>query len=92
VGNAKGARSGFARWMIGKPRVSAGAAWCFFGLAWFLVAAIEGPTLTRFLLGAGWLALGVFYGVVALRDRKHGRGFYQTAAPARATDDESDRE
>lgn len=69
-----------------------GALWCCIGLVWILLAALEGPTVTRLLLGAFWLALGIFYVVVALRDRKHGRRFYQKAAPARAPDNGSGRE
>jgi uncharacterized membrane protein HdeD (DUF308 family) len=78
--------------MIGKPRISAGVAWCCFGLAWFLLAAFDGHTVMQFLLGTAWLALGVFHGVVALHDRKHGRGFYQTANPAGAPDEGSERD
>ncbi len=78
--------------MVGKPRILASAVWCCLGLAWVLLAVLDGPTVTRFLPGAAWLAIGVFSGVVALLDRKHKRGFYQTATPVSALDDRSERE
>lgn len=86
------ARSGFMRWMVGRPRIWVGAVWCCIGLAWILIAAFQGPTVTRILLGALWLALGIFQGAIALHDRKHGRGYYQMPAPARAADDISRHE
>lgn len=76
------ARSGFVRWMIGKPRIWVGAAWFCIGLAWILLAAFDGPTSPRILAAALALALGVFQGAIALHDRKHGRGFYQTPGAA----------
>jgi hypothetical protein len=66
--------------MIGTPRIGVGVLWCCIGLAWIL-AALEEDAVMRILLGIGWLAFGVFCSVVAVRDRKHKRGFYRMAAP-----------
>ncbi|WP_166785668.1 MULTISPECIES: hypothetical protein [Cryobacterium] len=85
------ARSGFVRLMIGKPRIWVAAAWCCIGLAWILVVAFHGPTMTRILLGALWIMLGIFPGSIALHERKNGRGFYQLPAQARAADDVSEQ-
>lgn len=92
MADVSSARSGFRRWMVGRPRIGAGVVWCCIGLAWILLAVFEGPTVTRILLGALWLALGVFQGAFALHDRKHGRGFYQTPAPTCAVDDMSEND
>jgi uncharacterized membrane protein HdeD (DUF308 family) len=78
--------------MVGRPRIWGGVVWCCVGLAWLLLAAFEEPTVTRVLLGALWLALGVFQGAIALHDRKHGRGFYQTPAVTCAADDMSEND
>ena len=76
--------------MIGEPRIWVGAAWCRIGLAEILSAAFDGLTSLRILAGA--LALGIFQGTIAVHDRKHGRGFYQTPAAARAADDVNEHE
>lgn len=82
-------RSGFALMMLGKPRIWVGVLWCCLGLAWLLLALFDGPTVTRILLGAAWLILGLSVGSAALRDRKHGRGFYRMTQPRPVADDES---
>ncbi|MET0955395.1 MAG: hypothetical protein ABWY68_05550 [Cryobacterium sp.] len=73
-------RSGVLRKLVGKPRIWVGAVWCSIGLAWILLAVLSEPTPSRIVLGAIWLLLGILQGIVALLDRKNGRGFYQTAA------------
>jgi apolipoprotein N-acyltransferase len=74
------------RWLVGKPRVWVGAVWFGLGILWLLIAVIDGPTPTRLLLAAAWMALGLLNGVVAFFDRKHRRGFYEPA-PARTFDE-----
>lgn len=73
-------RSGVLRKLVGKPRIWVGVVWCSIGVAWILLAVLGEPTPSRIVLGAIWLLLGIVQGVVALLDRKNGRGFYQTAA------------
>jgi hypothetical protein len=68
--------------MIGEPRIWVGAAWRCVGLAWIHLAAVEEPTSPRILAGALSLALGIFQSAIALHDRQHGRGFYQTPGAA----------
>ncbi|PXA71774.1 hypothetical protein [Cryobacterium arcticum] len=72
--------SGLVRKFVGKPRIWVGAVWCSIGLAWILLAVWGEPTPSRIVLGAIWLLLGILQVVVALLDRKNGRGFYQTGA------------
>ena len=78
--------------MFGTPRIWRGALWCSIGLAWFLLAAFEGPTAMRIVPGATFLAVGIAYCVVALQDRTHKRGSYQTLTAHRTHDDGSDRD
>jgi uncharacterized membrane protein HdeD (DUF308 family) len=70
-----------------EARLWVGVVWCCIGLAWPLFAAFEGPTLTRILLGAFWLALGIFHGTIALRQRRAWRRFQQTSTSALVSDE-----
>jgi hypothetical protein len=86
------AKSRWARRIVGRPRLGVGVVWCCVGLAWVVVAVVEGPNVARISLGAIWLALGVLQGVVALLDRRHGRGFYHVPAAVRAPDEEREQD
>ena len=84
-------RSKFVRWVVGKPRIWVGVVWCCIGLIWILLAVLDGSTVVRLLIGGGWLALGTLQAVVALRDRKNGRGFYQRTVSAPIAETKSGR-
>jgi hypothetical protein len=85
MGNDAGTRhrSRFERWVVGTPRIASSVVWCGLGLMWFLLAVVEEPAVTRLLLGAAWMGIGLFNGYFALRDKRRGWGFYQSAASAR---------
>jgi hypothetical protein len=91
-------KSGLGRRLVGKPRIWVAVVWSCIGLAWLLLSAYGGPdsfdgsNVTRIVLGFLWLTLGVLQGVVALLDRKHGRGFYRVPAPVRPVDEVREHE
>ena len=58
------------------PRISAGAIWSAIGFAWLLAAVFDEASTIRFVLGGLWLVTGVVMLVVAVRDRRRGRGYY----------------
>jgi uncharacterized membrane protein HdeD (DUF308 family) len=93
TGNVK---TGRGRRLVGTPRIWVGVVWSGIGVAWLLLAVVGGPdpfdgaNVTRIVFGLLWLTLGVIQVVVAVLDRKHGRGFYRTPAPVRVADQESD--
>jgi hypothetical protein len=89
VGNSDRARAGFARSLFGTPRIWRGALWCAIGLAWFLLADFEGATAMRIVPGAAFLAIGITYCAVAVHDRTHKRGAYQTLTARRINEAES---
>jgi len=69
--------SGAVRFIFGRPRLWVAAVWLALGAAWFVLAAIEGPTWLRLLCGTFWSVGGIVYGIVAVRDRARGLGAYR---------------
>jgi hypothetical protein len=88
MGTHADSRSRFERWFVGTPRIRTSVVYLCLGLAWVLLAVTAGPTPSRVIIAAVWIAMALFVGVFALRDRRLGRGFYWRAEPASLVSEE----
>lgn len=68
---------GQALWrsIVGRPRVWQGVAWIAIGLVW-IALAVGGDGVWRWVVGGVWSVIGVLFLLVAIWDRRHGRGRY----------------
>ncbi|WP_336696725.1 hypothetical protein [Curtobacterium sp. USHLN213] len=65
------------RSIVGRPALWMAVAWTALGAVWIVFAAVEGgDDAWRWIIGAGWTALGVGRIAVAVWDRRHHRGRY----------------
>ncbi|MCL2515608.1 MAG: hypothetical protein FWD85_07600 [Microbacteriaceae bacterium] len=62
------------RAMFGRPPLWRGIVFAALGPAWFVLAAIEGPSFFRLMAGVAWCLVGVGYSAVAVYDRIHRTG------------------
>lgn len=68
------------RIVVGRPRMWVSCVWCGIGLTWLALTLVE-PAVWRLVLGIVWLVLGLVMGIVAYRDRRKHRGFYDDHTP-----------
>lgn len=78
------------RTIVGRPRVWQGVGSTLLGVVWLVLAAL-GTEPWRWIVGSLWLLIGVLLLVVAVSDRRHGRGRYAATplvvrAPERPAD------